>query len=63
VEESPVLAERKHQMIRQALDEHREIFPCGGRVGLGECFTIHREKVLFWFNTRDDSTHVLMMAL
>ncbi len=56
------LIQRKRQMIDLALRQHKEIFPCANRQKLDECFTDDENRLFFWFNTRDESTHVLSMA-
>lgn len=49
----------KQQLIETALQKHDKIYPCISRQSLDECFTIEGERVLFWFNTEDHSTHIL----
>ncbi len=49
----------KAHLIEQARREYRRIFPCARRGDLDECFTVEGNKILFWFNTDDDSTHMV----
>ncbi len=49
----------KKTMIKKAKCRFKKILPCGERRSLDECFTVEKDKVLFWFNTEDESTHVL----
>jgi len=49
----------KKTMIKKAKNRFKRILPCGRRRKLDECFTVENDKVLFWFNTEDESTHVL----
>lgn len=56
----PVRCKRK--LINEAMREHERIFPCSGLAQLEECFTVEPGKVLFWFNTADDSTHIRYLA-
>jgi hypothetical protein len=51
--------EKKAQLIEQARRQYRRIFPCSTNRDLDDCFTIEGSKVLFWFNTDDDSTHMV----
>ena len=50
----------KLNLIRQALKLHKKIYPCGTKATLAECFTLERDKVLFWYDTEDRSTHLVM---
>jgi hypothetical protein len=47
-------------LIQQAIDKHEKIYPCGSVTQLGDCFTMTGDKLFFWYNTEDDSTHLLM---
>jgi hypothetical protein len=49
----------KRKMIQRALKTHKRIFPCSSRSDLGECFTQLDDRVLFWYNTEDKTTHVM----
>ena len=53
----------KRKMIANARKKYRRIFPCSFRRNLDECFTIENDKIIFWFNTEDFSTHTLTEAL
>lgn len=46
-------------LIEKALHEHKKIFPCETVRSLDDCFTQIEDKLCFWFNTEDKSTHVL----
>jgi hypothetical protein len=52
--------EVKQQLIDQATKLHKKIFPAGEKASLNECFTRLDNKLLFWFNTEDDNTRVLI---
>jgi len=54
------VTELKEQMIRRAIEAHERITPCSNRSELGECFSVLEDKLVFWFNTEDNSTHVLI---
>jgi hypothetical protein len=49
----------KKTMIKKAKSRFKKVLPCGQRRNLDECFTVEKDKVLFWFNTEDESTHVI----
>ena len=49
----------KKIMIKKAKDRYKKIHPYGRRRKLAECFTMEQDKLCFWFNTEDDSTHVV----
>jgi hypothetical protein len=59
VEETLAVEAHKQRMIRRALAEHREVYPCADRTDLWDCFTSEKNRLMFWFNTRDASTHML----
>jgi hypothetical protein len=49
----------KQTMIERAKDRYQKISPCPTRPSLEESFTVENNKIYFWFNTEDKSTHVL----
>lgn len=53
--------ELKKNLINKAQEIFIKIYPCGGKSDLGECFTIIGNKLVFWFNTEDQSTHLLSL--
>ena len=57
------MSEEKIRLIQKAIDSHKKIFPCGSARLLDDCFTVTNDKLLFWFNTEDDSTHLLEEVL
>ena len=54
------MTEQKERLIRRAVETHERIMPCSNRTELGECFSTLEDKLIFWFNTEDNSTHVLI---
>jgi hypothetical protein len=52
----------KQRLIKKAKKTYKQIYPCGARSSLSDCFTAIDDgrKVVFWFNTEDESTHVLV---
>ncbi|MBD3391656.1 MAG: hypothetical protein GF418_06355 [Chitinivibrionales bacterium] len=57
------MQEIRDQMIRRAIEAHNRITPCSNKEALSECFSLMGDKLVFWFNTDDDSTHVLVEEL
>lgn len=49
----------KYRIIEKAIRKHKQIFPCGGRRELSDCFTIEGQQIFFWYNTSDRSTHLI----
>jgi hypothetical protein len=54
--------EIKRKLIREARKTFKRIYPCGDKQDLLECFTEIDNKLLFWFNTEDKSTHLIASA-
>jgi len=56
--------EIKRTLIEKAKEEYGHIRPIRGKLGqhmsLNDCFTLHDGKLLFWFNTSDDTTRMLI---
>jgi hypothetical protein len=48
----------KKIMIKKAKNRYKKILPCGKKANFEDCFTVEKNKLLFWFNTEDQSTHV-----
>jgi len=48
----------KTRMIKEAKKRYTIIYPVPGKV-LEECFTNDLGFIIFWFNTKDNSTHVI----
>jgi len=53
----------KQNMIRKAVRRYKNIAPCSPRRSLDDCFTVEENKLYFWFNTEDHSTHVLSVEM
>lgn len=53
--------EMKNQLIGQARMTYKKIYPCGKKTDIGECFTEVGNQLLFWFNTEDQSTHLMVL--
>ncbi|MBN1129523.1 MAG: hypothetical protein JXA71_11080 [Chitinispirillaceae bacterium] len=55
--------EMKQTLINQAKREFKQIYPCSTKKKLRECFTVEGNQMIFWFNTEDETTHILMREL
>lgn len=53
----------KKKMISKAKKQFKNIYPCAYHKQLKDCFTVADDKMIFWFNTDDESTHVVMHKL
>ena len=53
------LTENHKVLIKDARKKHGKIYPCGSKKSFGDCFTVQDNKLYFWFDTPDRSTHVL----
>jgi hypothetical protein len=47
------------KLIEQAKKTYKRIHPCGTKDTLSECFTNVDGTIIFWFNTDDQSTHLI----
>ncbi len=50
----------KKKLIKRATQAYKHIYPCTNKRSLYECFTSEGERLLFWFNTADNNTHLLI---
>ena len=57
------MSEVKLELLQKAIETHEKIYPCGGSLSLNDCFTTAGNKLYFWFNTEDDSTHIIFHTL
>jgi hypothetical protein len=53
----------KKKLIHKATQQYKSIRPCAHKAELNECFTVEDNTVLFWFNTEDESTHMVAAEL
>jgi hypothetical protein len=49
----------KRKMISEAILKYKRIYPCGAKNELSECFTEVDNETIFWFNTEDNTTHLI----
>jgi hypothetical protein len=60
------MIELQNQLISEAKATYGEIFPCGEKTKLSDCFTYEETlgKLVFWFNVAADrSTRALTLAV
>ncbi|MBN1602252.1 MAG: hypothetical protein JW915_11625 [Chitinispirillaceae bacterium] len=53
------MSELENTLIDKAVALHQKIYPCAKKERFADCFTIHENRLFFWYNTEDQSTHVL----
>ena len=51
--------EIEQTLIKRARKQFKHIYPCSSKKGLKECFTVEDNQLILWFNTEDDSTHII----
>jgi hypothetical protein len=57
------MGELEQKLIRRAMLKHKKIFPCSRKGTFETSFTRESDRILFWYNTRDRSTHVVSTKL
>ncbi|MCW8965134.1 MAG: hypothetical protein OQK82_00395 [Candidatus Pacearchaeota archaeon] len=55
--------EIKYTLIGQAIEQYTDIYPVVTKKKLRDCFTTEGDLLMFWFNTSDESTHVITSRL
>ena len=55
--------EIKQILINRAKSKFKQIHPCSTKEKLRDCFTVEGDKMIFWFNTEDETTHILTQDL
>jgi hypothetical protein len=53
----------RRELLERAEKNYKKIYPVGTRNSFAECFTLQGDKLLFWFDTEDRSTHMVMQSL
>lgn len=53
------MSELYQKLINRAIVQYKEILPAGVGQDFSHCFTYENDILYFWFNTSDNSTHVL----
>ena len=54
-----VMGREEKRLIRKAQSVYKKIFPCGGKESFKDCFTKYEDKLFLWFDTEDQSTHIM----
>lgn len=47
------------ELIDKATRKHKKIYPCAHKANIADCFTRDDGRLMLWFNTEDQSTHVV----
>lgn len=55
--------EIKYTLIGKAIEQYVDIYPVLTRKHLRDCFTTEGDLLVFWFNTSDETTHVITSLL
>jgi hypothetical protein len=50
----------KSGMIKEARKKHKKIYPVAKNRTLNDCFSDEDDSTIFWYNTKDGSTHVIV---
>ncbi len=53
----------KKDLMAAARQQYNKIFPCGSMDRVEDGFTVEGKLLLFWFNTEDNSTHLLTQEI
>lgn len=53
------MKKEEQKLIRKAKSVYKKIFPCGGKETFKECFIEYNDKLFLWFDTEDESTHLI----
>jgi hypothetical protein len=51
------------QLIDKATRKHKKIYPCAHKENIDDCFTRDDGRLMLWFNTEDQSTHVVTTSM
>lgn len=54
-----ITEETKKKLLGEAISKYKRIYPVGNLKSLSECFVYNEQKIYFWFNSEDRSTHLL----
>ena len=55
--------EIKQTLINRAKKQFKQIYPCSTKKGFKECFTVEDDQIIFWFNTEDETTHIIIQDM
>ena len=57
------MSDLKMSLIEKAFGQFVLIYPCRNAINIDDCFTVAGNRLYFWFNTEDNSTHILSVDL
>lgn len=57
------MGQMQRNLIQQARQTYKNIYPCAFKHSLEECFTVVGNQYVFWFNTDDNSTRIVACEL
>jgi hypothetical protein len=57
------MTDLEEMLVHKANEKHTQIYPCPPRNDFEQCFTREKNRLFFWYNTEDQSTHVLTADL
>jgi hypothetical protein len=55
----PGIEDLKKKMVDFAIKKHVDIYPTSDSKNLMDGFTIEKNHIIFWYNTKDRSTHIV----
>ena len=53
------MSDNKEKLVKLATEKFGDIRPCGDKKSLSDCFTDDSGELVLWFNTLDNSTHIV----
>lgn len=53
----------KSYLIEEAINQYENIYPCKNQSDFTKSFTVDESKLIFWFNTEDNNTHMVSCKL
>lgn len=54
--------EKTVHLVSRAVELHGpEVRPCHGKARFRDCITVHNGKAMLWYNSEDNSTHIVSM--
>lgn len=56
------MGEIEKKLITEAKHKYGKIKPCSGKA-IDECFTVYKNKLMFWFNDEDNDTRIVSRNL
>lgn len=51
------------RLLKMAEQKYKKIRPIPAKGSFDNSFTIFNDNLIFWFNTEDDSTHVVQLEI